>query len=188
MEPSVFEKMSDRVIFSITKEIINKIDLDTVENSADWQFYEIVQTVCKLFSIDPSIQDTDFLYNIISMNDSILEEALEEKEEKEEEEIEEEIFELELNHERELISFIHNKITQFTQELGIAPDGIALGCKTWLDLSAEVCAKNIYVRKNAYLQFEKMDEIFGLSITLLARRNGVFLTISKENSMRILGK
>lgn len=74
MEPSVFEKMSDRVIFSITKEIINKIDLDTVENSADWQFYEVVQTVCKLFSIDPSIQDTDFLYNIISMNDSILEE------------------------------------------------------------------------------------------------------------------
>ena len=74
MEPSVFEKMSDRVIFSITKEIINKIDLYTVENSADWQFYEVVQTVCKLFSIDPSIQDTDFLYNIISMNDSILEE------------------------------------------------------------------------------------------------------------------
>lgn len=74
MEPSVFEKMSDRVIFSITKEIINKIDLDTVENSADWQFYEVVQTVCKLFSIDPSTQDTDFLYNIISMNDSILEE------------------------------------------------------------------------------------------------------------------
>lgn len=74
MEPSVFEKMSDRVIFSITKEIINKIDLDTVENSADCQFYEVVQTVCKLFSIDPSIQDTDFLYNIISMNDSILEE------------------------------------------------------------------------------------------------------------------
>lgn len=74
MVPSVFEKMSDRVIFSITKEIINKIDLDTVENSADWQFYDVVQTVCKLFSIDPSSQDTDFLYNIISMNDSILEE------------------------------------------------------------------------------------------------------------------
>lgn len=73
MEPSVFEKMSDRVIFSITKEIINKIDLDTVENSADWQFYEVVQTVCKLFSIDPSIQDIDFLYNTILMNESLLE-------------------------------------------------------------------------------------------------------------------
>lgn len=74
MEPSVFEKMSDRVIFSIIKQIINKVDVDIVENSADWQFYEVVQTICKLFSIDPSIQDTDFLYNIILLNESLLEE------------------------------------------------------------------------------------------------------------------
>jgi hypothetical protein len=74
MEPSVFEKMSDRVIFSVIKQIINKVDLDIVENSADWQFYEVVQTVCKLFSIDPSIQDTDFLYNIILLNESLVEE------------------------------------------------------------------------------------------------------------------
>ena len=41
---------------------------------ADWQFYEVVQTVCKLFSIDPSIQDTDFLYNIILLNETLVEE------------------------------------------------------------------------------------------------------------------
>jgi hypothetical protein len=74
MEPSVFEKMSDRVIFSIIKQIINKVDFDMVENSADWNFYEVVQTVCKLFSIDPSIQDTDFLYNVIKLNEDIFEE------------------------------------------------------------------------------------------------------------------
>jgi hypothetical protein len=74
MEPSVFEKMSDRVIFLIIKQIINKVDIDMVENSADWNFYEVVQTVCKLFSIDPSIQDTDFLYNTILLNESLLEE------------------------------------------------------------------------------------------------------------------
>ena len=74
MEPSVFEKMSDRVIFLIIKQIINKVDFDIVENSADWNFYEVVQTVCKLFSIDPSIQDTDFLYNTILLNESLLEE------------------------------------------------------------------------------------------------------------------
>ena len=74
MEPSVFEEISDRVIFSIIKQIVNKVDLGIVENSADWQFYEVVQKVCKLFSIDPSIQDTDFLYNIILMNESLLEE------------------------------------------------------------------------------------------------------------------
>lgn len=74
MEPSVFEKISDRVIFSIIKQIINKVDFDMVENSADWNFYEVVQSVCKLFSIDPSIQDSDFLYNTILLNKSLLEE------------------------------------------------------------------------------------------------------------------
>lgn len=74
MEPSVFEKMSDRVIFLIIKQIIDKVDLDIVENSADWNFYEVVQTVCKLFSINPSIQDTDFLYNTILLNESLFEE------------------------------------------------------------------------------------------------------------------
>jgi hypothetical protein len=74
MEPSVFEEISDRVIFSIIKQIVNKVDLGIVENSADWQFYEVVQKVCKLFSINPSIQDTDFLYNIILLNESLIEE------------------------------------------------------------------------------------------------------------------
>jgi hypothetical protein len=74
MEPSVFEEISDRVIFSIIKQIINKVDFDMVENSADWNFYEVVQAVCKLFSIDPSIQDTDFLYNTILLNESLFEE------------------------------------------------------------------------------------------------------------------
>lgn len=74
MEPSVFEKMSDRVIFLIIKQIIDKVDFDMVENSADWNFYEVVQTVCKLFSINPSIQDTDFLYNTILLNESLFEE------------------------------------------------------------------------------------------------------------------
>ena len=74
MEPSVFEKISDRVIFLIIKQIINKVDFDMVENSADWNFYEVVQTVCKLFSINPSIQDTDFLYNTILLNESLFEE------------------------------------------------------------------------------------------------------------------
>ena len=76
MEPSVFEKISDRVIFLIIKQIINKVDFDMVENSADWNFYEVVQTVCKLFSINPSIQDTDFLYNTILLNESLFEEDL----------------------------------------------------------------------------------------------------------------
>ena len=74
MEPSVFEKMSDRVIFLIIKQIIDKVDFDIVENSADWNFYEVVQTVCKLFSINPSIKDTDFLYNTILLNESLFEE------------------------------------------------------------------------------------------------------------------
>jgi hypothetical protein len=65
MEASIFEKMSDRVIFSISKEIVNEVDVDTVENSADWMFYQAVESVCKMYSIDPSIQDTDFLFNII---------------------------------------------------------------------------------------------------------------------------
>ena len=69
MEHSVFEKMSDRVIFSVIKQIINNVDIDMVENSADWQFYQVVESVCKLFSIDPSIQDTDFLYNVIKLNE-----------------------------------------------------------------------------------------------------------------------
>ena len=73
MEPSIFEKISDRVIFLIIKQIINKVDFDMVENSADWNFYEVVQTVCKLFSINPSIQDTDFLYNTILLNESLFE-------------------------------------------------------------------------------------------------------------------
>jgi hypothetical protein len=74
MEHSAFEKMSDRVIFSVIKQIINKVDIDMVENSADWQFYQVVEGVCKLFSIDPSIQDTDFLYNVIKLNEDIFEE------------------------------------------------------------------------------------------------------------------
>jgi hypothetical protein len=75
MEASIFEKMSDRVIFSITKEIVNEVDVDTVENSADWSFYETVQSVCKMYSIDPSIQDTDFLFNIIKLNESMFDEG-----------------------------------------------------------------------------------------------------------------
>ena len=75
MEPSIFEKMSDRVIFSIAKEIVNEVDVDTVENSADWSFYETVQSVCKMYSIDPSIQDTDFLFNIIKLNESMFDEG-----------------------------------------------------------------------------------------------------------------
>ena len=75
MEPSIFEKISDRVIFLIIKQIINKVDFDMVENSADWNFYEVVQTVCKLFSINPSVQDTDFLYNIIKLNKSMFDEG-----------------------------------------------------------------------------------------------------------------
>jgi hypothetical protein len=74
MEHSAFEKMSDRVIFSVIRQIIDKIDMDIVENSADWQFYQVVEGVCKLFSIDPSIQDTDFLYNVIKLNGDIFEE------------------------------------------------------------------------------------------------------------------
>jgi hypothetical protein len=75
MEPSIFEKMSDRVIFSISKEIVNEVDVDTVENSADWSFYETVQSVCKMYSIDPSIQDTDFIFNIIKLNESMFDEG-----------------------------------------------------------------------------------------------------------------
>jgi hypothetical protein len=75
MEASIFEKMSDRVIFSIAKEIVNEVDIDTVENSADWSFYETVQSVCKMYSIDPSIQDTDFLFNIIKLNESMFDEG-----------------------------------------------------------------------------------------------------------------
>jgi hypothetical protein len=75
MEASIFEKMSDRVIFSIAKEIVNEVDIDTIENSADWSFYETVQSVCKMYSIDPSIQDTDFLFNIIKLNDSMFDEG-----------------------------------------------------------------------------------------------------------------
>jgi hypothetical protein len=74
MEHSAFEKMSDRVIFSVIKQIINNVDIDMVENSADWQFYQVVESVCKLYSIDPSIQDTDFLYNVIKLNEDIFEE------------------------------------------------------------------------------------------------------------------
>ena len=74
MEASIFEKMSDRVIFSISKEIVNEFDVDTVENSADWMFYQAVESVCKMYSIDPSIQDTDFLYNVIKLNEDIFEE------------------------------------------------------------------------------------------------------------------
>jgi hypothetical protein len=74
MEHSAFEKMSDRVIFSVIRQIIDKIDMDIVENSADWQFYQVVEGVCKLFSIDPSIQDTDFLYNVIKLNEDVFEE------------------------------------------------------------------------------------------------------------------
>ena len=74
MEHSAFEKMSDRIIFSVIKQIINKIDMDIVENSADWQFYQVVEGICKLFSIDPSIQDTDFLYNVIKLNENVFEE------------------------------------------------------------------------------------------------------------------
>jgi len=49
--------------------------MEYVENSGDWQFYDAVQSACKLFSINPSIQDTDFLYNVILLNDSIIEEG-----------------------------------------------------------------------------------------------------------------
>ena len=75
MEASIFEKMSDRVIFSISKEIVNEFDVDTVENSADWMFYQAVESVCKMYSIDPSIQDTDFLFNIIKLNESMFDEG-----------------------------------------------------------------------------------------------------------------
>jgi hypothetical protein len=75
MEASIFEKMSDRVIFSISKEIVNEVDVDTVENSADWMFYQAVESVCKMYSIDPSIQDTDFLFNIIKLNESMFDEG-----------------------------------------------------------------------------------------------------------------
>jgi hypothetical protein len=75
MESSIFEKMSDRVIFSISKEIVNEVDVDTVENSADWMFYQAVESVCKMYSIDPSIQDTDFLFNIIKLNESMFDEG-----------------------------------------------------------------------------------------------------------------
>jgi hypothetical protein len=75
MEASIFEKMSDRVIFSITKEIVNEVDVDTVENSADFMFYQAVESVCKMYSIDPSIQDTDFLFNIIKLNESMIDEG-----------------------------------------------------------------------------------------------------------------
>lgn len=74
MEPSVFEKMNDRVITSVIKQITNEVDIDSVENSADWMFYQAVESVCKLFSINPSIQDADFLYNTILLNESLFEE------------------------------------------------------------------------------------------------------------------
>ena len=67
--------MNDRVIFSIIKQIVKQTEMEYVENSGDWQFYDAVQSACKLFSIDPSIQDTDFLYNVILLNESIIEEG-----------------------------------------------------------------------------------------------------------------
>lgn len=65
MEASIFEKMSDRVIFTIAKEVITEFDIEYSENAGDYMFYEAVVDACKMYSIDPSIQDTDFLYNII---------------------------------------------------------------------------------------------------------------------------
>lgn len=75
MEPSVFEKINDRVVFSIIKQIVKQTEMEYIENSGDFLFYQSVQSACKLFSIDPSIQDTDFLYNVILLNESIIEEG-----------------------------------------------------------------------------------------------------------------
>ena len=75
MEPSIFEKMSDRVIFSIAKEIIKEYDIEYSENAGDWSFYEAVESACRMYSISPSVQDTDFLYNIIKLNKSMFDEG-----------------------------------------------------------------------------------------------------------------
>ena len=75
MEASIFEKMSDRVIFTIAKEVITEFDIEYAENAGDYMFYEAVVDACKMYSIDPSIQDTDFLYNIIKLNKPMFEEG-----------------------------------------------------------------------------------------------------------------
>ena len=75
MEASIFEKMSDRVIFTIAKEVIAEFDIEYAENAGDYMFYEAVRDACKMYSIEPSVQDTDFLYNIIKLNKPMFEEG-----------------------------------------------------------------------------------------------------------------
>ena len=75
MEASIFEKMSDRIIFTIAKEVITEFDIEYAQNAGDYMFYEAVVDACKMYSIEPSIQDTDFLYNIIKLNKPMFEEG-----------------------------------------------------------------------------------------------------------------
>jgi len=73
MESSVFEKISDRVIFSIVKQIVEQTDFDSVENSADYQFVEAVASISSSFSINYDSMNCDYLYNLWKLNEESFE-------------------------------------------------------------------------------------------------------------------
>jgi hypothetical protein len=68
MEPSKLEKVSDRKLFHLIKILSKEINIDTVYNSVDDSFQTEVQSVCRLFNIEPEYIDEDYIFNLWKMN------------------------------------------------------------------------------------------------------------------------
>jgi hypothetical protein len=73
MTPSKLEKVSDRKLFHLIKILSKEIDIDDVDNSVDNDFQTEVQSVCKLFNIEPEYVDEDYIFNLWKMNEDIFE-------------------------------------------------------------------------------------------------------------------
>jgi hypothetical protein len=73
MTISNLENWSDKLLFLIIKELKRSIDLDSINNSADYSFTEAVATISSLFSINNDHINCDYLYNIWVLNEDSFE-------------------------------------------------------------------------------------------------------------------
>lgn len=71
MKKSDLENFNDRILISIIKKVLEKIDLSTIENSSDWTYHEEINSIFKLLSIDNSFENDDYIYNVWLLNEDM---------------------------------------------------------------------------------------------------------------------
>lgn len=73
MGKSELENWNDKLLFLIIKQLKNTIDLDSVENSGDYQFTDAVESISSMFSINSDSINCDYLYNLWKLNEESFE-------------------------------------------------------------------------------------------------------------------